>query len=202
MEYWHNYHDRHFAFDSFPAGAMVLDVGFGDGDQMRDLERADVEAFGVDPIPSVGKQAKASGLKVSTAAAEHLPFAKGSFDGLICKVVLPYTDEARAIAEWGRVLKPGATAYAAYHGAGYYLRYVATGESYKLRIYGTRSLLNGWAYALTRRRLPGFMGDTIYQAEGRLQKYYDRAGLALEQTSGGARFGGYPVFIYHTLRKR
>jgi hypothetical protein len=59
-----------------------------------------------------------------------------------------------------------------------------------------------WWYALTDRRLPGFVGDTIYQSAKRLADYYDEFGFMLEREAPAQTYGGKPVFIYHQLRRR
>ncbi len=107
---------------------------------------------------------RAAGYAVSRAKAEALPFRDGTLDGLVCKVVIPYTDEARAIAEVARVLRPGAVAHVSYHGLGYYLRYLFMDKNWKRRVYAARVLVNTAVYAITGRRLPGFLGDTLYQS--------------------------------------
>jgi hypothetical protein len=99
------------------------------------------------------------------------------------------------------VLKPGGTALVAYHGAGYYLRYLAQGENWKYRAYGIRTVVATWYYRWVGRRLPGFIGDTLYQAEPRLRRHYADAGLALERSVLGRTFAGFPVFIHHRLRR-
>lgn len=201
MPFWVAYRNLAFSFREFAAGARVLDVGFGEGLEMDDLRAAGCEAVGVDFSEASVRLGRARGLDVQRAPAESLPFPDASVDGVVCKVVLPYTDEAVAIREWARVLRPGGTVRASYHGVGYYLRYLLAGESIPLRIYGARSIVNGWVYALTGRRLPGFVGDTIYQAESRLQRHYRAAGLELVDRTEGARYLGLPVFIYHALRR-
>jgi SAM-dependent methyltransferase len=202
MEYWDPYQERSFAYDTFPSGARVLDIGFGDGMQMEAVRAAGAQVVGVEYSPELVEKARARGFDVQQAPAERLPFPDASFDGVICKVVVPYTDEAFAIREWGRVMKAGATALVSYHGAGYYLRYLLEPEHWKERVYGARALANTWVYRWLGRRLPGFVGDTIYQAERRLQRHYACAGLAVESRTLGATYRGYPVFIHHRLRRR
>ena len=131
---------------------------------------------------------KARGLDVAWAPAEKLPHADSSFDGLICKVVLPYTDESVAIREWGRVLREGGQVRASYHGAGYFLRYALAGADWKERVYGVRSIVNGWLYAISGKRLPGFMGDTIYQSESRLRRHYASSKLELDASFLGRSY--------------
>jgi len=120
-------------------------------------------------------------------------------DGVVCKVVMPYTDEARVMGEMGRVLKPGGRAIVCYHGAGYYLRYLLEGPSWKRRLYGLRTLVNTWAYALTGRRLPGLAGDTLYQSRRRLARYYRAGGIVLVADSPARDYLTYPVFVYHLV---
>ena len=197
---WVGYIIPEFSFAGFPRGARVLDVGFGSGDQMRELIARGCRAVGVEFNHALAGAGRAAGLTICEAAAESLPFASGAFDGLVCKVVIPYTDEARAVAEIARVLRPGGVALVSFHGLGYSLRYLLTDRNWKRRVYAARVVVNTLLYALTGRRLPGFWGDTLYQSERRLRHYYQRTGLEVVPMPA-PRFVGAPVFIYHTLRK-
>ena len=116
-------------------------------------------------------------------------------------MVLPYTDERRAIAEIARVLAKGGVAVIYLHGLGYSLRYLLKPEVWKLSIYAARTILNTMIYRLTGRRLPGFLGDTIFQSDRRLRRYYRSVGLTLESTMHSRRFLGQAVFIGHVVRK-
>ncbi len=198
---WADFIVRDFSFVEFAPGSRVVDVGCGAGEQLEELRRAGLDPVGIERSQSLVDEIKARGLPAVRGVAERLPLESQSVDGVICKVVLPYTDERKAIAEWSRVLRPGGRVLAAYHGAGYYLRYLAKGPGLPPRVYGARSLVNTWWYALTDRRLPGFLGDTIYQSAKRLAAYYDEFGFALERAVPAPRYGGKPVFIYHELRR-
>jgi hypothetical protein len=116
-------------------------------------------------------------------------------------VVIPYTHEAKAIAEIARVLRPGGTARVSYHGLGYFLKYLLTDRRWKTRVYGLRSIANTLLYAVSAQRLPGFWGDTLYQSERRLRRYYATNGLELIEAHPSRSFAGAPVFIYHVLRR-
>jgi len=198
---WSDFILPEFDYCRFPPGARVIDVGCGSGEQLRALRGAGFDAVGVEPSQALVDKLVAEGLDARCGAAERLPVEDRSFDGLICKVVLPYTDERRAIAEWGRVLRPNATVWAAYHGAGYYLRYLREGRGLGERVYAIRSLANGWWYTATGGRLPGFLGDTVYQSARRLARYYRESGLSLERAWPSPEYGGKPAFIYHQLRR-
>jgi SAM-dependent methyltransferase len=199
---WAGFIVEGFSFVDFAPGSRVLDVGCGSGEQLEDLRRAGLDPVGVEPSQDRVDEVAARGLVVHRGAAERLPIESQSVDGVVCKVVVPYTNERRAIAEWARVLRPGGRVLAVYHGAGYYLRYLTTGPGLAFRVYGARSLVNTWWYALTDRRLPGFVGDTLYQSAKRLADYYDEFGFELEREVPAPTYGGKPVFIYHRLRRR
>lgn len=199
---WVGYINEDFAFDDFPPNARVLDVGFGTGEYMERIRARGGRAIGLEIDPELALNARRSGLAVFRAQAEHLPIRTSSLDGVVCKVVIPYTDESNAVAEIARVLRPGGTARVSYHGLGYFLKYLLTDRNWKVRVYGLRSILNTALYAMTAQRLPGFWGDTVYQSERRLRGYYASSGLELMEAHPAPSFAGAPVFIYHVLRRR
>jgi SAM-dependent methyltransferase len=198
---WADFTLEDFSFVAFPRGSRVLDVGCGTGEQLESLRRSGLDAVGVEPSQSLVDALTARGQPVLRGVAEQLPVEANSFDGLVCKVVVPYTDERLAITEWARVVRRGGCVRAVYHGAGYYLRYLMNGPGLGLRVYAARALANTWWYALTKRRLPGFVGDTLYQSSKRLAAYYRAVGFELEREWPSPRFCGLPVFIYHELRR-
>jgi SAM-dependent methyltransferase len=202
VDNWSPFLAEDYSFCEFPAGARVVDIGFGEGTQMRAAAVSGCRMFGVEYDAARAARAAAAGLTVCRASAERLPFAEASFDGVICKVVLLLTDEARSIAEIARVLRPGGTARISYHGPGYSLRYIVEDPDWRRKVYGVRTLVNTAVYRLTGRRLPGFVGDTLFQTTARLQRYYAACGLELVQEHPSRRWRGVPVFIYHTVRKR
>lgn len=202
VDEWRGFSRDDLDYCSFPAGASVLDVGCGQGHQLRRLRDAGCVPVGIDNNLTALATLRADGFDVLRGQAECLPVADHSVDGIVCKVVLPYTDERAAIDEWARVLRPGGLVRACYHGAGYYLRYAFGSASLARRVYGLRSLVNGWVYGTSGRRLPGFVGDTIYQSGSRLRRYYDALGFRLEEEWISPRFLGSPVFIFHVLYLR
>jgi SAM-dependent methyltransferase len=198
---WGAYVLEEFAFEDYPAGARVLDIGTGDGGWLGALAENGCRAVGLDPLVADLQRARARGLAVVCGVAEHLPFRTAAADGVVCKVVMPYTDEARALAEIARVLRRGGRLLVQYHGLGYYARYVVHGPSVGRRLYGLRTIANTIVYRLTGRRLPGWLGDTIFQSRGRLRAYYERYGLTVLADPAAPKFAGLPVFIYHALER-
>ncbi len=201
MSQWSPYLLPEFDFAAFPRDARVLDVGCGEGEQLDVLRERGCHPVGVDLSSASLQRCRRQGGRVARAVAEALPVATASCDGLICKVVLPYTDERRAVAEMARVLRPGGMARISGHGSGYFLWYVVHGERLAFRAYGLRALLNTMVYRLFGRRLPGFVGDTIAQSGRSLRRAYDAAGLALQEEVPSPRFLGCPVFIYHVVSR-
>ena len=199
--YWSPYLPPPPDVTRYPAGGVVLDVGCGEGLELATLREAGYQAIGLDLAPEAVRACRAMGHPVIIASAERLPFRSGSCHGILCKVVLPYTDERRAIEEIGRVLAPGGVGLLYFHGLGYSLRYLLVPDVWKLAVYAARTIFNTLVYRLSGRRLPGFLGDTIFQSDRRLRRYYDLVGLTLESATPSRRFLGQPVFLGHVVRK-
>ncbi len=198
---WDAYTRDDFDFAEFAASDFVADVGCGAGEQLQGVVRRGCRGFGIEPYWPSLVTCRANGLKVIQGFAEHLPLRTAILDGLICKGVVCLTDEPATLSELSRVLKPGRSAHFCYLGAGYYLRYFLVSGSLKHRFYGLRTLVNTWLYSTLGWRLPGFLGDTLYQSRRRLARYYRRSGFRLVRETPANTFMGFPVFIYQTLEK-
>jgi SAM-dependent methyltransferase len=191
-----------YNFADFQPGMRVLDIGCGKGGQLNKLTSRGCHAVGLDPNQERLRLCTDAGLEVVTGHAEELPFPDASFDGVICKGVIPYTIEPVAFREIARVLKPGGRAQLVYLAAGFYLRLLMLGQGgrVKQRVYGLKTFLNTWLYALTGGILPGHWGDTVYQSRRRLRKYYKENRFRLLRETPSKTFFGLPVFIYHAIQ--
>lgn len=198
---WDPYLLSDFDHTAVGAAANVLDIGCGPGEELQAFAESGPAAFGLDINQSDLMTCRTKNLRVFMAVAEHLPCRDGAFDAVLCKVVIPYTDERRAIEEISRILSPGGTAIIVYHGLGYFLYYGIRGPGVKFRIYGWRTLANTIWYRVSGHRLPGFVGDSLAQTPSALQRYYHAFNLELIQETPAPRFAGHPVFIYHTVRR-
>ncbi len=89
-------------------GARVLVDGAGVGMYSRHLEEAGAEVVSIDiDFPSMAEASKHTA-HCLVAAGEHLPFANSVFDAILSHEVLEHVvDDAAAVAEMARVLKPG-----------------------------------------------------------------------------------------------
>src|SRR5262245_13729205 len=198
---WQHYVLPHYSYVEFARGQRILDLGCGEGEQLVALRERGCVAIGIDPYWPTLLVCRRSGSTVAQAIAEALPLRTDSVDGVVCKGVIPYTDEPRAFSELARVLRDRGVAYCAYLGPGYYLRYLLVGPTWKHRVYGLRTLLNTWILRLTGKRLPGFLGDTVYQTRSVLAPLSPRVGFRLRRDTPAPRFMGLAVFIYRSVEK-
>ena len=77
-------------------GVKALDVATGGGHVARRLREAGCEVATVDPAPGMGADV--------VGRAEHLPFADGSFDVVVCRIAAHHFPEIEAaVAEMARV---------------------------------------------------------------------------------------------------
>jgi len=91
------------------AGARVLDLGCGTGIVSARLAEIGCEVTGADPSEPMLAYARqrVSRARFVSAAAESLPFANGAFDAVTCAQAFHWFDQPRALAEIGRVVRPG-----------------------------------------------------------------------------------------------
>ncbi|HWL11100.1 MAG TPA: class I SAM-dependent methyltransferase [Planctomicrobium sp.] len=192
---------RRFLLTGTDSGQHLLDVGCGHGELMSDLLERGCHVQGVEIDPALVEEGKQAGRNVVSGVGEKLPVADESVDGIVCSVVLPYTDERRVIAEFARVLKPGGFANITGHGVGYGLRMMIGRETFPRRLYGIRMLVNTLVYRVTGKRLPGIPGDTLCQQRSRMRLYLHEQGLQLEEMFPIGTCAGFPEYLAVRVRK-
>jgi len=92
-----------------PAPQRLLDVGCGTGHLARELLGAGHRVTAVDFLPEslAAARADAPGVRLLRADAGRLPLADGAFDAVTMLDVLEHVDDAAALAELRRVVRPG-----------------------------------------------------------------------------------------------
>ena len=117
-------------FSPLPEAARILDVGTGNGAVAlvaaetgaalgRRWEIHATDLAQIDPLRFVPEGSRRlAGIEFhADVATERLPFEAGSFDAVSGQYALEYSEEAAALAEVGRVLKPGGRAQFIVHHA-------------------------------------------------------------------------------------
>lgn len=173
--------------------ARVLDIGCGAGQELRPFASAPRLAIGVDVSPEAGRAGRelfaaeepGSRTAFARARAEALPFPSHSFDVVICRLALPYTDNAQTLSEIARVLRPGGVLLLKYHHARYYLdelREALGLGRMKPLVHACRVLLAGSWYHVTRRQPRGRLaGSETFQTAWLLRREFRRRGLEVER---------------------
>jgi len=95
-----------------PSGARLLDAGCGTGGLLARLSamRPDLQLTGLEYDAEAAALAREkTGLAVQVGSVNAMPYAEASFDGVVSADVLCHAgvDQAAALAELRRVLKPG-----------------------------------------------------------------------------------------------
>jgi SAM-dependent methyltransferase len=171
----------------------VLDVGCGAGQELLPFVSTGASCTGVDVTPEVGLAGRklfsdlGLGARVAfvQAAAESLPFADGSFDLVICRLALPYTDNGRCLSELSRALRGRGALLLKIHHARYYTRKLGNGlrgGDLSSAIHAGRVLIAGLLYHITgrqpRTRIPS---RETFQTVTRLRRELARVGLQIER---------------------
>jgi len=172
----------------------VLDVGCGVGQMLYPFV-ALKGAFGVGVDPTYqacsmaqdfyARHVPAARVRFVYGQAEALPFESASFDVVNCGLALPYMDNARAIDEIGRVLRPGGILLLKIHHARYYLRDFWRGlmsRRFLSMVHAARALGVGAIYHVTGKQTDTrLLGTETFQTRWLLRRELSRCGLSIER---------------------
>jgi SAM-dependent methyltransferase len=170
--------------------SRVLDVGGGAGQELLPFA-ATALCIGVDLSPRVsciGRElfdelTNDTQVAFARAAAEALPFQTNSFDAVICRLALPYTDNAKTLAEIARVLRPNGALLLKIHHARYYLRKFWTAlftRDFLSMVHASRVLLAGPLYHLTGKQVRiRLVSPETFQTKWLLRRELDRCGMVI-----------------------
>lgn len=171
----------------------ALDVGCGAGQELLPFAAAGASAVGVDLTTEAAEVARHSFRSLPQAvvsflqaAAEHLPFRAGSFDVVISRLSLPYTDNRRALTEMARVLRPNGVLLIKIHHGRYYVQKLGRGllrGQWLSAVHAARILVSGTLYHLLGRQVRNrLVTHETFQTEWMLRRELRRLGLEIRQT--------------------
>ena len=191
--------------------SRVLDVGCGAGQELLPFARAS-RCFGVDLSPEVGrvgrelfhKSIPEARVSFAQATAEALPFSNASFDAIICRLALPYTHNAQALAEFARVLKTDGALLLKIHHARYYLRKFWSGllgRDFLSMAHAGRVFLAGLVYHIVGRQVRiHLLSPETFQTEWLLRRELARCGLVITTQLAGSN-PLTPFFLIETEQR-
>ena len=171
----------------------VLDVGCGGGQDMIPFAATGARCLGIDISHESGVFGRALfsthypniPVHFATSTAEHLPCADASFDVVVCRVAIPYTDNRRALREISRVLRPGGILLLKTHHFRYYVNKAKTAireRSLLSLIHSLRVMVSGSVYHLTGwQPAGGLLLRESFLSEWHLKKELRRAGMAVDR---------------------
>ena len=161
-----------------PAGARVLEVGCGAGQQLV-VNYPDHQTVGID----IDASALALGRTLTTTVAftrgmaEQLPFKNDYFDLVFARVSLPYTDINQSVREIHRVLKPGGKVWLMMHSLSLCVKLAMRGNA-KSKLIFFYILANGAALHWFGRQFHVGRFQETFQTSRGMRRALERAGFS------------------------
>lgn len=186
----------------------VLDIGCGAGQELIPfVVNRGARGVGIDLSPVSGQVGRslfaelgcADRVEFQCAKAESLPFDNESFDIVICRGVLPLTDNKLTLKEIARVLRPGGIGFLKIQAARYYLVRLFNGVVNRnlTAIHAARALVAGTLYHITGKQPHNrITGREVFQTAWMLRRELVPLGLQiLKELSDSDSNPASPVFI-------
>ena len=170
-------HPKHIS-PEIPTGCRVLDIGCGAGQTLIATCRGRL-SFGIDKDMAALQLGRTltSEVAFACADAESLPFHACSFDMVISRVALPYTNIRHTLAEIRRVLKPGGQLWAVMHTFAVPWK-AARRAGWKGRIFFAYVLCNSFLFRFTGRAFRFFRwGCESFQTQAGMSRALRAAGF-------------------------
>lgn len=186
----------------------VLDLGCGAGQELLHFSsRKGVLKIGVDVKFAAGGifnhlHSRRDGEKsiFINSAGEELPFAKESFNLIICRVALPYMHSETAIREMSRILAPDGRIVLTVHAPGFYLQMIQKRlGSFSVRqlAYPVVCFAGGLWFLLTAKQPRGafWKGKETFHTKSMLARELNACGLRIIEHGPAEGKGGHTYLI-------
>lgn len=175
---------RRLAAIGFTGLGRVLDAGAGFAQWSMALAEANGHVTAIDASPErieVARQLAGGyaniGFDVGLVTA--LPYEDGSFDALFSYSVIYYTDVARTVREFARVLRPGGRLYICSNGPGWYLYNAISNpnatKDFSPRAYALRTIVDTVRYRVVGT--PPAAGGSVVTGVAYLTRLLARSGI-------------------------
>ena len=181
-------HAGHLQPPPAAAGARILDIGCGAG-QTLIAAYPDRKTFGLDvDLDALRLGRTLTGAVAFTCArAERLPFVSGSFDVVVARVSLVYTDIPASVAEVRRVLRPGGIAWMVFHPLRLCWDQARRGN-WKSWVFFAYVFANGVSLHVFQRVFRLFGGQESFQTQSAVRRVLSSAGFTDITIEAGQKF--------------
>lgn len=182
-------HPRHLNPPVPPPHHKILDLGCGAGQILKAI-RPEAVSFGCD-IDMASMQfgrTLSNNVRFTCCRAEALPYASSTFDMVIARASLPYTDLTRSLGEVRRVLKPEGTVWMTLHSWAKQWQLMKE-EDLRGKLLMGCSLVNGMLFH-TARKLINFprKGYASFQTDSSITRALESAGFTAIRIQRGAHY--------------
>src|SRR6266550_2643948 len=169
----------------------ALDVGCGAGQELSPFVLNRAFGVGIDFSPEtglIGRQLYAAQMPdcrvaFARASGDALPFCSDAFDVVICRLALPYMNNACALSEFARVLRPGGLLFLKIHHARFYLHKFLRGLTSQplSSVHAFRVGISSLVYHLTGHQpADGYLIKEVFQTVRTLRRELTKHHLEIQ----------------------
>lgn len=128
------------SFNIISPGGTVVEVGAGNGQWLLAFAEDAAKIIGIEPDRKIREFAqqkvdefhdRAEKIEIIDGSAENISLEDEIADVVFCSAVFMFTDQAKALKEMCRILKPNGRICINVNGLGYFLMYILNGFRYK-----------------------------------------------------------------------
>jgi ubiquinone/menaquinone biosynthesis C-methylase UbiE len=176
----------HIMPDLLKEDKSVLDIGCGIGQTLVASRKAEgITAYGIDidRVSLIYGKIHFSNINFINGLAEYLPFGSNSFDCVISRVALPYTNITKSLTEIHRVLKNGGHVWFTLHTITNTLNAIKKsiiGFNAKGVVFGSYVIINGYLFHYLGTVIPFPLTNRIesFQTERSMQRALAETGFS------------------------